>query len=99
MKFDDTISIPTAFAIAALAVAGIGAFYNVKEAGAVDHQAIYSLREANLRQDVALAALKADSVGTLAEIKGDLKDLRVTMGDVKISLAILRGRAPLSTNR
>lgn len=93
MKFEAVFNIPSIIAIASFAALGLGGFYSVKEVQAVNTQSIAALEKADQRHEAQLRELKADSTGPLAEIKGDVKDLRTAMSDVKESLAILRGRA------
>ena len=76
-----------------MVVASLGAFYNVKEAQAVNTQNIAVLRDTDSRHEAQLKDLKADVAGPLAELKADMKEFRLVMSDVRESVAILRGRS------
>ena len=83
MRFDGTINIPTVVTVFALATTGFGAFANIKEIQSSNKQAIGSLREADIRHELALRELKADAGGPLAEIKQDIKELRSDIKEVR----------------
>ena len=86
MKFDGTINIPTVVTVLAMAGSGISAFVSVRDVQTGNQQAIANLREADMRHELALRELKADSSGPLAEIKQDIKDLRSDIKEVRSEL-------------
>lgn len=83
MKFDGTINIPTVVTVLGIAVTGLGAFFNLKEAQALNSQKIEVLQQADQRHESQLRELKSEQGGPLAEMKQDIKDLRQDVKEVR----------------
>lgn len=86
MKFDGTINIPTVVTVLGIALTGLGAFYNVKESQSINTLAIVTLKESDVRHELALRELKAEAGGPLSEIKQDIKDLRADIKEVRAEI-------------
>lgn len=99
MDLTEKLNIPTIVTVIVFAMGGVSAFSSVKETQSVNAQAIAILVKEDIRHDTQIKELKSDAAGTMADLRTDIKELRTSMGEIKESLAILRGRAKQTTNQ
>jgi septal ring factor EnvC (AmiA/AmiB activator) len=86
MKFDPTINTGTIIQIATVVVLAVAGFSAVKTELATQKVEIEA-NKLSAQSDIGQTAR------ALAELKSDVKEQAKTLGDIKESLAILRGRA------
>jgi uncharacterized protein involved in high-affinity Fe2+ transport len=76
VKFDNTVTLGNVLTAVGMAV-GFAVYVNMQEVRVSRvEQAQISAKEADIRHEADIRALRDDIKGSLAEIKSDIKDLR-----------------------
>jgi polyhydroxyalkanoate synthesis regulator phasin len=86
MKFDPTVNMGTVLTIVSMLLTGAGVYSALRSEQVEQKVKVQAL-------EIAIDKSNEQTRRDVSDIKGDVKELRLQLGDIKESLAILRGRA------